>query len=63
MLLGEIETVLAQWRRRPTRENAQLLEDTYVGLVVGGLGRLAPASAPGGSTHYEGGKGGVGLFN
>jgi AcrR family transcriptional regulator len=71
MLLGEIETVLAQWRRRPTRENAQLLEDTYVGLVVGGLGRLAPASytagardgLASGSTHYEGGTGGVGLFN
>ena len=63
MLLGQIETVLAQWRRRPTRENAQLLEDTYVRLVVGGLGRLAPASATSGSTHYEGGTRGVGFFN
>jgi AcrR family transcriptional regulator len=41
ILLGAIETVLAQWCRKPTRENAQLLEDTYVGLVAGGLERLA----------------------
>jgi AcrR family transcriptional regulator len=41
ILLGAIETVLAQWRRRPTREHAALLEDTYVALVVGGLDELA----------------------
>jgi hypothetical protein len=33
--------VLAQWRQRPTREHAALLEDTYVALVVGGLDELA----------------------
>ena len=41
VLLGAIETVLAQWRRRPTREHAALLEDTYVALVVGGIEELA----------------------
>jgi AcrR family transcriptional regulator len=41
ILLGAIETVLAQWRRHPTREHAALLEDTYVTLVVGGLSQLA----------------------
>jgi AcrR family transcriptional regulator len=41
ILLGAIEAVLAQWRRRPTREHAALLEDTYVALVVGGLNQLA----------------------
>ena len=41
ILLGAIETVLAQWRRRPTREHAALLEDTYVALVVGGIEELA----------------------
>jgi AcrR family transcriptional regulator len=45
ILLGAIETVLAQWRRKPTRENAQLLEDTYVALVVGGLAQLASCSS------------------
>src|SRR2546421_9012652 len=40
VLLGAIETVLAQWRRRPTREHAALLEDTYVALVVGGIEEL-----------------------
>jgi AcrR family transcriptional regulator len=45
ILLGAIETVLAQWRRHPTAEQAQLLEDTYVALVVGGLGELASPSA------------------
>jgi AcrR family transcriptional regulator len=51
ILLGAIETVLAQWRRRPTAEQAQLLEDTYVALVVGGLGELASPSA---STPVQG---------
>ena len=45
VLLGAIETVLAQWRRHPTADQAQLLEDTYVALVVGGLGELASPSA------------------
>src|SRR2546421_10706395 len=37
ILLGAIETGLAQWRRRPTRGHAALLEDSYVALVVGGV--------------------------
>jgi AcrR family transcriptional regulator len=49
ILLGAIETVLAEWRRRPTRENAQLLEDTYVAIVVGGLERLASVPSTSGS--------------
>jgi hypothetical protein len=41
IMLGAVETVLAQWRRRPTREHAAVLEDTYAGLVMGGLAELA----------------------
>ena len=41
ILLGAVETVLAQYRRRPSAEHARLLEDTYVALVVGGLDQLA----------------------
>jgi AcrR family transcriptional regulator len=41
ILLGAIETVLAQWRRRPTRQYATQLEDAYVALVTGGLAQLA----------------------
>jgi AcrR family transcriptional regulator len=40
ILLGAIDAVLAQWRLRPTADNAELLEDAYVQLVVGGLSRL-----------------------
>lgn len=45
ILLGAIETVLAQWRRRPTRRYASQLEDAYVTLVTGGLAQLATVSA------------------
>lgn len=45
ILLGAIETVLAQWRRRPTRQYAAQLEDAYVTLVTGGLAQLATISA------------------
>jgi AcrR family transcriptional regulator len=45
ILLGAIETVLAQWRRRPTRQYATELEDAYVTLVTGGLAQLAKISA------------------
>lgn len=45
ILLGAIDSVLAQWRTRPTREYAVLLEDTYVSLVIGGLHELALASS------------------
>jgi hypothetical protein len=41
ILLFALESVLAQWRRRPTPENALQLEDTYVNVVVGALERLA----------------------
>jgi len=41
IMLGAIETVLAQWRARPTPQHAALLEDAYVALVVGGLHELA----------------------
>jgi AcrR family transcriptional regulator len=46
ILLGAIDTVLAQWRRHPTREQATLLEDAYVALVVGGLTQLAATGPP-----------------
>jgi AcrR family transcriptional regulator len=45
ILLGAIETVLAQWRRRPTRQYATQLEDAYITLVTGGLAQLAATSA------------------
>jgi AcrR family transcriptional regulator len=45
ILLGAIETVLAQWRGRPTRRYAIQLEDAYVTLVTGGLAQLAKISA------------------
>ena len=45
ILLGAVETVLAQWRRRPTRQYASQLEDAYVTLVTGGLAQLAKTSA------------------
>src|SRR5437764_12972756 len=41
ILLGAIDAALAQWRARPTREHAALLEDTYVSLAMGGLERLS----------------------
>ena len=41
ILLGAIDAALAQWRARPTREHATLLEDTYVSLAMGGLEHLA----------------------
>jgi AcrR family transcriptional regulator len=44
ILLGAIETVLAQWRRRPTRQHAAQLEDAYITLVTGGLAQLAKNS-------------------
>jgi AcrR family transcriptional regulator len=41
ILLGAIDTVLAQWRRRPTRQYATQLEEAYITLVTGGLAQLA----------------------
>ena len=40
MLLSLVDPVLAQWRRRPTRDHASLLEETYMTLVTGGLAAL-----------------------
>jgi len=47
ILLGAVETVLAQWQLRPTAEHARLLEDTYVQLVLGGLHQLGSETASG----------------
>ncbi|HVT64280.1 MAG TPA: TetR family transcriptional regulator [Mycobacteriales bacterium] len=41
MLLGAIDSVLAQWRAKRTAANAALLEQTYLTLVHGGLSALA----------------------
>ena len=41
ILLGAIDAALAQWRARPTREHAMLLEDTYVSLAMGGLEHIS----------------------
>jgi AcrR family transcriptional regulator len=61
ILLGAIDPVLAQWRRHPTREQAALLEDAYVAIVVGGLEQLAasrpshPSPPPGPAPRSTGG--------
>ena len=41
ILLGAIDSIVNTWRHRPTPEHAQLLEDTYAALAVGGLNELA----------------------
>jgi AcrR family transcriptional regulator len=41
IMLSAIDSVLLAWRVRPTREQAKLLEDTYVTLAMGGLRALA----------------------
>src|SRR5437588_7861548 len=46
ILLGAIDAALAQWRERPTRAHAMLLEDTYVSLVLGGPERLSRVRQP-----------------
>ena len=43
--LGAVDSVLAQWRLRPTPEYAATLEDVYVTLVVGGVERLGRGRA------------------
>jgi AcrR family transcriptional regulator len=42
LLLGAIDPLVAQWRRRPSEANAALLEAVYVRMVLGGLGIDAP---------------------
>jgi AcrR family transcriptional regulator len=46
ILLGAIESVLARWRVRPTREHATALEDMYVALAIGGLTSLTERRSP-----------------
>ncbi len=43
MLLGMIDSVLAQWAHDPTADHALLLEDTYMAIVSAGLGSLGGA--------------------
>jgi len=47
ILLGALETVLGQWRGRPTPERAAQLEDVYVSLVEGGLHALVEHAGTG----------------
>jgi AcrR family transcriptional regulator len=35
VLLGALEAVLTQWRIDPTEENTEILEETYLAMVVG----------------------------
>ena len=35
VLLGALDAVLAQWRIDPTEENGEILEETYLAMVVG----------------------------
>jgi AcrR family transcriptional regulator len=37
VLLGAVDSVLAAFRVKPTKDHAALLEDTYVSLAMGGL--------------------------
>lgn len=43
--LSSIPAVLTQWQRRPTRDHAALLEETFVAMAIGGLTQLAAARA------------------
>jgi AcrR family transcriptional regulator len=43
-LLAMIDPVLAQWRMRPTKEHAALLEDIYMGMVSGAYKAIQAAS-------------------
>ena len=45
-LLGAIESVLAQWRLRPTPDNAALLEEMYMGMVQGVFNALRAGPSP-----------------
>jgi hypothetical protein len=35
VLLGALDSVAAQWRLRPTQENARHLEEVYLAMVSG----------------------------
>lgn len=43
VLLGSIDSVLAQWRFKPTAENAELVEGLYMAMVKGVYASLTPA--------------------
>ncbi|HEY3724723.1 MAG TPA: helix-turn-helix domain-containing protein [Acidimicrobiia bacterium] len=45
-LLATIDPVLAQWRLRPTREHAVLLEQIYMGMVAGGFEAIQAPPTP-----------------
>jgi AcrR family transcriptional regulator len=57
MLLTAIESVLTQWRTSRTPANAELLEETYVDLIVGGLDRIAARTAATQTSRVVGGPG------
>jgi hypothetical protein len=57
MLLTAIESVLTQWRASRTPANAELLEETYVDLIVGGLDRIAARTAATQTSRVVGGPG------
>ncbi|HUC37331.1 MAG TPA: TetR/AcrR family transcriptional regulator [Acidimicrobiales bacterium] len=44
-LLGAIDSLLAQWRVRPTSEHALVLEDVYMGMVAGGFAAVGAESS------------------
>lgn len=46
LLLGLIDPVLVQWRFDPTPERAQLLEESYMAIVVATLSGLSERSHP-----------------
>jgi AcrR family transcriptional regulator len=58
ILLGAIDAALAQWRARPTREHAALLEDAYVSIAMGGLNELSRVR-----DRTTGGSNGLGLLD
>lgn len=43
LLLGAIDALIAQWRRRPTAEHAALLEEVYIRMVTAGYRVEGPA--------------------
>jgi AcrR family transcriptional regulator len=47
VLLGALDSVLAQWRRDPSERSARTLEETYLAMVVGAYAGAAegPSSA------------------
>jgi hypothetical protein len=49
ILLSAIDSVLQQWRHHPTPEQAALLEETYVDLVIGAMNQLATRHSPAGT--------------